>query len=111
MPIDTSAVLKVISASSVIAAGGTVVGVQNYADDRYAPAGEYVTMSDFKQSQYIQLKGQWFDRLDDYREAIGNNNTTRIADIKEELESLLAEICELKPTFKACSEGIPSHET
>ena len=75
-------------ASTVVAAIGVIGGGAYGLDQRYVAA------SDFK-------------AMNDLQEARQNGNKNRERDILEELTDLLADICELQPTFRYCDTGIP----
>ena len=88
-------------ASTVVAAIGVIGGGAYGLDQRYVAA------SDFKAMNVRVLRGQFYDRMDDLEEARQNGNKNRERDILEELTDLLADICELQPTFRYCDTGIP----
>ncbi len=99
-----------ITAASLIAAVGIVTGANTALDAKYQPVGEYVLSAEFQKMNSRVLIGQWWDRLDDYREARQHGDVQRERDIEQELIEVLAEICEIKPTFRYCETGIPRNE-
>ena len=90
-----------ITVASLVAAIPLVWGSTEALDARYAMA------SDFQKMNVRVLIGQFWDRMDDLQESRKNGNVNREHDIVEELTEILAEICEVKPTFRYCETGIP----
>ena len=48
--------------------------------------------------------GQFYDRLDDYDEAIAEGNERLAAEYKRQMERLKATICEQDPDWERCNE-------
>lgn len=48
--------------------------------------------------------GQFYDRLDDYEEALEEGNEELAAEYKRQLERLKAKICEADPEWERCDE-------
>ena len=49
--------------------------------------------------------GQYYDRLDDYDEAIAEGNVELAKEYKRQMERLRAEICEHDPEWERCDDG------
>lgn len=96
-----------ITAASLIAAGGLYVGADAHLDNKYQPKGQYATSSEVQKLSKRILTGQFWDRMDDLQEARKNGNTAREEDILQELTEILADICEIQPSFRYCATGIP----
>ena len=66
----------------------------------------------FKQSQaqeFIEIKidqwyGQFYDRLDDYEEALSEDRDELADEYKRQMERLKAQICEHDPEWERCDE-------
>jgi hypothetical protein len=48
--------------------------------------------------------GQFYDRLDDYDEAVSEGNEALAAEYKRQMERLKAKICEADPEWERCDE-------
>ena len=48
--------------------------------------------------------GQYYDRLDDYDEALTEGNEELAAEYKRQMERLKAKICEADPEWERCDE-------
>ena len=48
--------------------------------------------------------GQYYDRLDDYDEAISEDNTALAAEYMRQMERLKAKICEADPEWERCED-------
>lgn len=96
-----------ITAASLIAAIPLVWGGTAALDNKYQPAGEYVTVGELKQLSVDIWYGQFFDRLDDYDESVAEGNEQLARVYKRQLQRLLAQICEEDPEFEYCETGIP----
>lgn len=49
--------------------------------------------------------GQYYDRLDDYDEAVAEGNTALAAEYARQMERLKAKICEADPEWERCDDG------
>ena len=49
--------------------------------------------------------GQYYDRLDDYDEAVAEGNNALAAEYARQMERLKAKICEADPEWERCDDG------
>jgi len=49
--------------------------------------------------------GQYYDRLDDYDEAVSEGNTALAAEYARQMERLKAKICEADPEWERCDDS------
>lgn len=49
--------------------------------------------------------GQFYDRLDDYDEALEEGNESLAKEYKRQMERLKAKICEADPEWERCDDG------
>lgn len=82
-------------------------GVITYAFDNFVRADELAKTVEgitekLEQQQLRAAYGQYYDRLDDYDEAIDEGNTDLAAEYLRQMEMLASEICELDPKWERC---------
>lgn len=65
----------------------------------------YATFATASEVQALELSiwyGQYYDRLDDYDEAVAEENMPLAAEYKRQMERLRAQICDLEPSWERC---------
>ena len=85
-----------ITAASLIATIPVVMGGQSYLDSKYVQA------SQFAQFAIDTYYGQYYDRLDDYEEAVAEGRMELAKEYKRQMEKLKAKICEEDPEWERC---------
>ena len=86
----------IATAAGIFALIGTVWGGVTALDYRYAPAGKVEEMS-------LDIwYGQYYDRLDDYDEAVAEGNRELAEEYKRQMERIKAKICEVDPEWERC---------
>ena len=91
-----------ITAASLVATVPVVFGGHTYLEKTYQPAGEYVTAGAFEQMSVDMWYGQYYDRLDDYDEAIAEGNEELAEEYKRQMERIKAKICKVDPDWERC---------
>lgn len=87
---------KGITAASLLAAIPLTWGGLEAMDTRYAAASEV------KQMAVDIWYGQYYDRLDDYDEAIDEGREELAREYKRRMERLKAKICAIEPEWERC---------
>lgn len=84
--------LDKLNFSLVVATAGVVL----WAFDTFASTAE---VDELKVAVWY---GQYYDRLDDYDEAIDEGNEALAQEYKRQMERLKAKICEKDPSWERC---------
>jgi hypothetical protein len=82
--------------TSVFALIGTVWGSVTVLD------GRYVIASQFEQLSIDIYYAQFYDRLDDYEEALAEGRPELAEEYKRQMERIKAKICEADPQWERC---------
>lgn len=93
-------------------------GIVTYAFDNFVRAEDFdKTVNGFEkqladtaedlnekleEQQLRTAYGQYYDRLDDYEEALAEDRTRLAAEYLRQMEMLASEICELDPEWERC---------
>lgn len=85
-----------ISAASLVAAVPLVWGGTEVLDARYTP------QSDFQGLALDIWYGQYYDRLDDYEEALAEGRDRLALEYKRQMEKIAAKICKRDPEWERC---------
>ena len=88
-----------ITAASVLAAVPVTWGGLEFFDSRYAMAVEV------QQVATDMWYGQYYDRLDDYEEALDEGREELAAEYKRQMERLKAKICAREPEWERCGDS------
>lgn len=73
-----------------------------YALEQQLEQTEDALTEKLEQQQLRTAYGQYYDRLDDYDEAVSEGNDRLAAEYLRQMEMLASEICELDPEWERC---------
>lgn len=65
---------------------------------------QFASASEVEEIHLDLAYGQFYDRLDDYDEAVAEGNTELAKEYKRQMERLRAKICEDDPEWERCND-------